>query len=111
MFGGRKYFNLSMSEPPANTFLYSSSTAVKGRAQGTPLPYAASQLLCNYTLRWPCKLNYNTLMTYNQQAAEDEAFQTVRQVVAASVLLYLCTFSCSREGKEKMEQRLICILT
>ena len=90
-----------MSEPPTDRFLYSSSTAVEGRAQGTPLPYTASQLLCNYPLRWRCKLNYNTLMTYNHQAAEDEAFQTVRQVVAASVLLYLCTFSCSSEMKKE----------
>ena len=49
-------------------------------------------------------------MTHNLQAAEDEAFQTVRQVVAASVLLYLCTFSCPSEGSRKKERWLINIL-
>ena len=41
MFGGRKYFNPFIDETLADTFLYSSSTAVKGRAQGTPLLYTA----------------------------------------------------------------------
>ena len=100
-----------MSEPTADAFLYSSSTAVKGRAQGTPLQYTAWQLLCNYALRRRCKLNYKALMTYNQQAAEDESYQTVRQVLVASVLLYLCTFSWSSEGTREKERWLIGILS